>query len=202
MRLTHLLSCGEEEIDGIVLSCAKRGKTTNPRNTTRSASLTRPPRRTRGPETPTGNEGTHTGTNVETQVKRQAERGGRETSVKRRIGCRNVLSRVTVGVGAVSRSHMSRGGEPSEFSPCDFYAVPMRHDHVHVPHPTPKPPQNPPTAPQGVPPIGRVACSVTNLSLIRELDETVTMVRGSPPARRRSLSERRRRQSVPCLRRT
>ena len=32
--------------------------------------------------------------------------------------------------------------------------------------PRPKPPQNPPTAPQGVdPPIGRVACSVINLSL-------------------------------------
>ena len=45
--------------------------------------------------------------NAEAQVKRQAERGVRET-VKRRIGCRNVLSRVTVGVDAVSQSHISR----------------------------------------------------------------------------------------------
>ena len=48
---------------------------------------------------------THNRYNAETQVKPQAERGGRET-VKRRIGCRNVLSRVTVGVGAVSQSHI------------------------------------------------------------------------------------------------
>ena len=41
-------------------------------------------------------------------------------------------------------------------------------DHIHVPYPTPKPPYNSPTAPQGVPPIGRVACSVINLSLALE----------------------------------
>ena len=47
------LACGEEEIDGIACCpCAKRGKTTTPHNTTRSASLARPLRRPRGPENP------------------------------------------------------------------------------------------------------------------------------------------------------
>ena len=65
---------------------------TNPRNTTRSASLARPLRRTRGPENPTGNEDTHNQYNAETQVKRQAERGG-----SRNGKTANRLSECTLG---------------------------------------------------------------------------------------------------------
>ena len=62
----------------------------------------------------------------------------------------------------------------------------MNHDHIHVPYPTPTPPYNSPTAPQGVPPIGRVACSVINLSLFYvlgdkaqgERNQTINQARG------------------------
>ena len=49
----------------------------------------------------------HTPVQRGTQMKRQAERGGRET-VKRQIGCLSTLSAVTVDIDTVSQSHILR----------------------------------------------------------------------------------------------
>ena len=102
MRLTHLLSCSEEEIDGIGLSLCKEGyddkpaqqyskrfaRETTPMSEGHVTQHTQPVQRGNTGETTSGT-------------------GGVE---KRQIGCRKyvLLSRVTVGVDAVSRSHISR----------------------------------------------------------------------------------------------
>ena len=91
--------------------CAKRGKTTNPRCRATLLGALRSRDHFEGHGARRIPQGTKTHApryNAETQVKRQAERGGSGNSKTVNRPCRNVLSRVTVGVDAVSQSHISR----------------------------------------------------------------------------------------------
>ena len=70
------------------------------------------------------------------------------------IGVRVVVVCDETGNRAAAHGRRTRRSQNSDDMTMSMYLTP-----------TPKPPQNSPTAPQGVAPIGKVACSVINLSL-------------------------------------